>query len=112
MALPAIQVHSREAWDARAQQLCDAAQLRYTSRLIAERAGVEYFTVPSRDRSSSHVVEYHMATGHLAGDCIAGSYAKPCCHAGTVLYYLAQRAQAYTAAEISAAARYHRTWED
>jgi hypothetical protein len=113
MAAPAIT--SREAWDVRAQQLCDAANLKYTARYDGEHpahADIEVYLVPSRDRSGEHEVTFDQHTGRIRCDCIAGSYGRPCCHAGTVLYYLAQRAQACTAAEISATSRYHDMWED
>jgi hypothetical protein len=50
--------------------------------------------VPSRDRSGTYTVEWLEWSGEIRCHCQAAQYGRPCCHAGSVVHALQQRAEA------------------
>ena|SRR5258706_14159392 len=93
MAAPKI--NTRGEWEARALALAVAKHLIGTVRRRGAGQFAEVFTVPSGDRRGEHDVWLsHGSDGFPRCDCVAGSYRRPCGHAGAVLHADCQRRDA------------------
>lgn len=91
----AVAVVTRHEWQARALELASAHHLSGTARLDHTGKSGEVYRVPSHDRTRTYdVLTRH--DGTIACPCKAGSFGRPCGHAGAVIYYRHQRAKATT----------------
>lgn len=83
-------------WRHRARELARERNLTHTARYeVLTVDNRELFSVPTCSRyGSEHVVRHDRETGELLCDCTAGSYQRPCAHAGAVLGWLDARAEA------------------
>lgn len=83
------------AWEARAITLAAEKHLSGTARHIGENtAGGRLWKVRSQSSDSYHVVTFFPATRGIVCDCIAGSYGRPCAHAGAAILAEKQREEA------------------
>lgn len=80
-------IQTRGEWNARAEVLAEQKGARGTARYLHECADGRghVWRVPSRsDTGSYDVVAW--GDGRIECPCTAGTYGRPCCHAGAVLH--------------------------
>jgi hypothetical protein len=83
---------ARDAWQQRALALADGRHLFGTPRQVGTNAhGAAIWQVPSRSSDGTYYIVKVWPVGDVGCSCTAGSYARPCAHAGAVIKAEAQR---------------------